>query len=156
MIITVVIAFDIGKSSIGIGQSGIERGFFVGESREAGVEQFANRWSNLVRTVEVYVAGALSNPFFLFVVLIGCIVVSLQREQRSTMMFILLFVSLGIIPLFFGDREVMARVLYDIPFQIPAAAGLFFILDRGSTGRLAFVALLSAIIAGSVLFATNI
>ena len=154
LIIALIIAFDVGRSSVGIGQTAVERAFFVGESREAGLEQFTNRWSNLVRTVQVYVGGIFSNPFFLTAVLIGCTIVSFQRDQIS--IFVLLFVSLGIIPLFFGDREVMARVFYDIPFQIPAAIGLFFIQGSGSTGKLIFIALLSCIISGSVIVATNI
>jgi hypothetical protein len=32
--------------------------------------------------------------------------------------------SLAIMPILFGDPEVISRVLYEIPFQIPAAIAL--------------------------------
>jgi hypothetical protein len=42
----------------------------------------------------------------------------------------MIFLSIGMIPLFIGDWTVQSRVYYNIPFQIPAAIALNHIKER--------------------------
>jgi hypothetical protein len=42
----------------------------------------------------------------------------------------MIFLSLGIVPLFFSDWILQTRVFYNIPFQIPAAIALGYILKQ--------------------------
>ena len=65
---------------------------------------------------------------------------------RSKDPFILIFLSLGILPIFFGTWAVQTRILSDIPFQIPAAMGLV-ILSKQRSGNLLTIAFLSWILA---------
>jgi hypothetical protein len=153
VVIVLLLMFDLSKSLLGLG-GGVERDLLVSESRELGLEQFGSRWSNLVGTVQVYVGGLFSNVFFLAATLVGCLILAFRRDTLS--IFVLVFVSIGILPLFFGNREVMARALFDIPFQIPAAAGLFLLQKYGTTGNVIFVAISSSITAGSIFMAINI
>jgi hypothetical protein len=44
------------------------------------------------------------------------------RELPS--LFIFVFLSIGLIPIYLGDQLTQDRILYDIPFQIPAAIAL--------------------------------
>jgi hypothetical protein len=46
--------------------------------------------------------------------------------------FLVIFLSIGIIRLFLGNWSVQARVLYDIPFQLPAAIGLDYKLKKSN------------------------
>ena len=43
---------------------------------------------------------------------------------------------MGIIPLFFGNLVIQTRVLYDIPFQIPAAIALTYIMKKHTNGTM--------------------
>jgi hypothetical protein len=60
------------------------------------------------------------------------------------------------LPLFFGDREILARITYVIPFQIPAAMAIFWIQRHGILGMAISIALVLSIMAGSIRIATNI
>jgi hypothetical protein len=42
----------------------------------------------------------------------------------------MIFLSIGIVPLFFSDWILQTRVFYNIPFQIPAAIGLYYIMRQ--------------------------
>ena len=54
--------------------------------------------------------------------------------------FIMIFLSTALIPLFIGDYVLQSRVLYDIPFQIPAAISLYYI--GRNNGKMISIALL--------------
>ena len=53
-------------------------------------------------------------------------------EQSS--IFLLIFLSLGVIPLFIGSIVIQARVFFDIPFQIPAAIALTYMRKHSGGG----------------------
>jgi hypothetical protein len=60
----------------------------------------------------------------------------------------MVFLSMGIAPLFFGNWVIQSKVFYDIPFQIPAAIGLGFIkeqLNRSKILNMSFCLWLTAV-----------
>jgi hypothetical protein len=150
------VVFDLAKSSTGIGQGALGRNLFTLERTDSGLDQFENRWSNLVRTIQVYVGGIYGNPFFLSIAFLGCILLLYNSKKEYTSHFVLILLSLGILPLFFGDREILARIIYVIPFQIPAAIAIFWIQRRGVLGMATSIALALSIMAGSIRIATNV
>jgi hypothetical protein len=156
LVLLSLIVFDLAKSSLGLGPSAIGRNLFTIERTGTGVDQVGDRWSNLVRTVQVYVGGIYGNPFFLSIAFLGCILLFYNSTRKFTSYFVLIFFSIGILPLFFGDREILARIMYDIPFQIPAAVAIFWLQKRGVVGMALTVAILLSLLAGSIRIATNI
>jgi hypothetical protein len=140
---------------LGLGPGAIGRDIFTIERTGTGAEQVEIRWSNLVRTVQVYVGGIYGNMFLLSIAFMGSILLYYNKMNYS-MPFILVFLSLGILPLFFGDREVMSRVMYDIPFQIPAAVSLFWFARHGVVGTIFGIAIATSTVAASIRIATNI
>ncbi|MDQ6862292.1 MAG: hypothetical protein M3044_00565 [Thermoproteota archaeon] len=120
LIVLLPLVFEIGRT-IAIGSSG---GLLQDVSKaQAGLSanNFAARWSTLKDTVFVYLGGQLSNFIILF---LGVCWLITSKFQQLSSLFIFIFLSIGIIPIFFGDQLTQGRILYDIPFQIPAALGL--------------------------------
>jgi hypothetical protein len=156
LILFSLVVFDLAKSSMGIGSGALGRNLFTIERTGSGLDQVENRWSNLVRTVQVYVGGIYGNPIFLSIAFMGCILLFYNSTRKYTSQFVLVFFSLGILPLFIGDREILARIIYVIPFQIPASIAIFWIQGRGVLGLAAAIALVLFILAGSISIVTNI
>jgi hypothetical protein len=154
LVIVSFIVFDMGRTNLGIGSGGIGRDLLVIEGTETGLDQLEMRWNNLVRTVQVYVGGINGNFFFLFTILIGTILL-FNTTGNSVKLFVLTFISLAIIPLFFGNKDIMARIFYDIPFQIPAAIALFWIQGKGSIGKIAATSIIVCLIAVAIRISTN-
>jgi hypothetical protein len=53
--------------------------------------------------------------------------------HEPTTIFLIIFLSTGIIPLFVGSWGIQARVFYDVPFEIPAAIALYYISRRSGS-----------------------
>jgi len=45
----------------------------------------------------------------------------------------MIFLSAGLLPLFFGSWTIQARVFYDMPFEIPAAIALYYLSNRSGS-----------------------
>ena len=118
------VVIDTARIAITGNPGGIERDIYTARVAKAGLEQFMVRWSNLVDTTQIYFGGLFSNFIILVLGLYWLIYSNLR--QPSTIL-IMIFLSLGIIPLFLGDWVIQTRVLYDIPFQIPAAIALTYV-----------------------------
>jgi hypothetical protein len=116
--------------------SGIERDLEVAHLG-VSLNQFPLRWSNLVNTMQNYFGSQFSN-FIIFALVMYWLFRS-DLHQAPTI-FLVTFLSLGIIPLFFGDLLVQSRVFYNIPFQIPAAIALTCI-KRQANGNMIFLAI---------------
>lgn len=84
-------------------------------------------WDTLIYATQHQFGSILPN----FIVL-GLILYWLVRSNLRTNfnMFITVFLTIGIGPLFLGDWVVQSRVFYNIPFQIPAAIALTYISRR--------------------------
>ena len=61
-------------------------------------------------------AGIFGNIALLILAFFGTILV---RYKSTIGTFVLVFTSIAIIPLYFGDKIILSRVMYDIPLQIP-------------------------------------
>lgn len=113
---------DVAKWSILGTSTGIEGDVSIGLSHGLGAPQFTERYSTIIDTVLTYYGGAYANIAILTLVaywLVRC------RPRELVNIFILIFISTGLIPLFLGDWVLQSRILFDIPFQIPAAISAY-------------------------------
>jgi hypothetical protein len=133
MILSSVIVIDIFRMNLtGTSTSGIQEDIYIAKSG-IGIDQFAQRWSNLVFTIQINFGGLFSN-FIIFALGLYWIIRANLKDPGT--IFIIIFLSIGIIPLFFGNTIVQSRVFYDIPFQIPAAIALSNIKKNNIMGTL--------------------
>lgn len=123
-----VVALDIAKSAMTGANSG------VGEDVKIavwgiGLGNFVERWNTLIEITHDSLGGLFGNSI---VLLLGIywLIRSNYREPSNILLFI--FLSVGLIPLFFGNWLVLSRVIYNIPFQLPAAVAMEHILRRNN------------------------
>lgn len=130
VVILSTVIIDVVKTNIIGVSNGFGRDLSVAHRQQAGINQFANRWNNLKDTMQNYY-GALFSNFIVLGLALYWVLRCNFREINS--IFFLIFFSIGILPLLFGDWIVQSRVFYDIPFQIPAALALTYIKrdDKG-------------------------
>ncbi len=129
LIIMASIAFDLGKSIMTDTPSVIERDVYSISKNTSYLNLFSI-WPNLAQTSLVYVGGILGN----FLILSLCVYWLVRSDLREMPnLFIAIFLSLAILPILFGGELIQSRVLFNIPFQIPAAIGLVYLanLHRG-------------------------
>ena len=125
------VLIDVVRMTITGSAGGIEKDMEVAKITGAGPEQFSLRWSNLTRTIYSYVGGQFSN----FIILtLGLYWLFLSNLRGPFNIFLIIFLSTGLIPFLLGDYLIQTRVFYDIPFQIPAAIGLSFIRKQAIGG----------------------
>ena len=132
--------------------SGLERNALIAESFNFGLSQLGASWSNIVRTVEVHLGGIFGN-----VVILSLALYCTVRLKYKTVpgIFVIVFLSLGILPVLFGDKIVQSRVIYDIPFQIPAAMALTYIFNS-RTGKLITITIALSLLSIAVYTMTNL
>jgi hypothetical protein len=122
------VAIDLARTGLG-GPSGFEEDIEISQRRLAGPDQFVLRWNNLTYTTTTFVGGLFAN----FIILgLGIYWIFKARLKEPTSIFIIVFLSVGILPFLFGEWVIQTRVFYNIPFQIPAAMALFYIGRRSS------------------------
>jgi hypothetical protein len=145
------VVIDIARTTAGSG-GGIEGDIALSKGAQGvGLGQFTQRWSNLVYTTQVYLAGQLSNPIIL---VLGLYWLYHSKFSEQSTIFLLVFFSLGLLPMFLGGVLIQGRVFYDIPFQIPCAIGLTY-LKRYSNGTLLVLSIGIWLMAMSVYAASN-
>jgi hypothetical protein len=115
------VMLDIVKTTVIGSTTGIEKDLEFAKATGTGVEQFAIRWSNLIRSVYSFLGGQFSN-FIIFSLGLYWLLRSRPRDISS--IFIMIFLSIGLLAFLIGDYRVQARIFYNIPFQIPAAIAL--------------------------------
>jgi hypothetical protein len=133
ILLIIIVVFPVvleGVRTVVIGSSGGILQDVAKAQGGIGPANFSARWKTLQTTVYVYLGGQLSN-FILLSLGLYWLIICRVRELSS--FFILAFLSVGIIPVFFGDELTQARVIYDIPFQIPAAIALTHLLKSRRT-----------------------
>ena len=96
------------------------------------------RWDRLFFTMSSYVGGFLSNPALLLLAVIWIIKADLSKglERLLISMF---FISA--LPIAVGSVEFQTRVLYNIPFQIPALLALYGAKFRSRTSHILLIAI---------------
>lgn len=102
-------------------ESGIIKGITFAGSQGLGIHDFSTIWWNLVTTSQTYLAGLIGNPIILIFV-IYWIFISRIKEKEDFLL--LVFISIISIPILFTDYVVLSRIIYEIPFQIPAAIAI--------------------------------
>lgn len=148
----IVVGVDIIKSAITSSTLGMTRDLVMAESTGFGFTQLDVKWSNIVYVSQVYLAGILGNIIFLLLALYGT---ALLPFKSKVGIFILLFISVAILPLFFANKIILSRVLYDIPFQIPAAFAMLSIF-HSKAGKLKVAAIILSMLAVSIYTVYNI
>ncbi|MFL6434501.1 MAG: hypothetical protein ACJ71O_12305 [Nitrososphaeraceae archaeon] len=121
IILSSSVVLDIVKTSITGSMTGIEKDMEFAKATGTGLEQFTIRWSNLTRSVYSFLGGQFSN-FIIFSLGLYWLFQSNTRDISTV--FLMIFLSIGLIAFLIGDYRVQARIFYDIPFQIPAAIAL--------------------------------
>ncbi|WP_458719152.1 hypothetical protein [Candidatus Nitrosocosmicus sp. R] len=61
-------------------------------------------------------------------------------------LFISVILILSIVPVFLGNNIFQSRILYNIPFQIPAAVTLYYIFRVKSAGKIAFISIVLCLV----------
>ena len=137
LVLSSSIVVDVLKSSLTGSLTGLESDVSIGFGHGFGISQFSERLGTLADTVQTYYGGVYAN-----IVILGLVMYWLIRSQprEPANIFIMIFLSTALIPLFIGDYVLQSRVLYNIPFQIPAAISLYYIGRKNS--KLIFIALL--------------
>ena len=118
--IAISIVLDIVRLYITGTSSGIQQTINI-FNYGISLDEFYQSWENLTFAAQIYVGGIFSN----FIIYALGIYWSLRcniKEPRNVFLFI--FFSIGLIPIFIGNEVMQARLFYDIPFQIPAAIAL--------------------------------
>jgi hypothetical protein len=137
LVLASTVAVDLIRSLLIGSPSGLEVDTSIGFSHGLGMIQFTERFNTLNDFVQTYYGGAYAS----FVIL-GLSAYWLIRSKSKQMVnvFLMIFFSSALIPLFLGDWVLQSRVVYNIPFQIPASISLYWIWERGY--KLVFIAIL--------------
>lgn len=155
-VLVMTFVFDLAKSAFIGTSTAIGLDLSVAEKLGTGLDQFSSRWSNLVRTIQVHVGGIYGGSIVVMLMaLVGAVLIDKKRNLSVTVL-IMSFLSVGILPLFFGDRIVMARILYNIPFQIPAAIVLCELLGVKKLGPLVVISFSLFCVAIAIHYVTNL
>lgn len=125
-----IIAIDVAESHVG-GTSGSFEKDLATPSVSVGFTEFANKWQNLNTTFVVYLGGFLTTPAVLLLVFLWTLKANYQQNDSDRFYLSMLFVSL--LPILFGDFVVQSRMLYNIPFQIPASVMMYKLYQSPKT-----------------------
>jgi hypothetical protein len=142
---------DVIRMNLTGSTGGIERDIQLYNYYGVGPNQFFIRWNNLIDTALHFLGGLFGNT-----IILGLGLYWLYRANylEPYNIFIMIFLSVGIIPLFFGDWTIQWRVFYNIPFQIPAAIGLSYIKQQ-SRGIMILLSICISLTAISVVSVSN-
>jgi hypothetical protein len=135
MLLTVIlftVAIDASKSALVGSNLAIQNDLRFVFELGTGDSDFEGRWNTLVYTIQRYLGGLFANPIIL---LLGIYWLFKCNYKHPSNILILLFFSTVIIPLFIGDWLIQARLLYVIPFQIPAAIALATLMSQNQVER---------------------
>lgn len=130
LILLVVITFifiDLGKSVVMGASGGIETSAAMVTTGPIGFDQFSQRWYNLSLNTTVILGGQLGNIIILG---LGAYWLFHCDVRKRYNIFIMVFLSIALVPVLIGVWGVQDRMLYNIPFQIPAAIALTQIIRR--------------------------
>jgi hypothetical protein len=145
------IVIDITKVVLIGSSGGVERDIQVAQTN-LGIEQFNMRWSILNATMHDSLGGIFSN---FIILLLGLFWVLKSNVREPGTLFLIIFLSAGIVPLIFGLWVLQTRVLYDIPFEIPAAIALYYISTRSGTRLVTLAAACTWLVAISLVTVMN-
>jgi hypothetical protein len=123
------IVVDVTRVSLTSSSGGVEQDIQLAGTN-FGLEQFNMRWRILHATAHESFGGVFSN----FIILILALFWVLKSNMRNPgTVFLMIFLSVGLLPLYIGSLTLQTRVFYDIPFEIPAAIALYYISTRSGS-----------------------
>ena len=129
MVVISTVAIDLARTTIS-GSGGLDRVVEVAGTGIFGIELLGTWWNSFMTATQHKLASVYSN----FIILSLAFYWVLRSNFRlDSNLFLAIFLSIGIIPVFFGDWVAQSRIIYNIPFQIPAAYALTRIA-QGITG----------------------
>jgi hypothetical protein len=150
LVIVLSVAIDVSRTALTGSAGGLIKDLEIADTG-ADIELFNQRWTSLTETIHIYVGGQYSN----FIILGLCLYWLFLSDLRKTSnIFIAIFLSTGILPLFFGNWALETRVFYNIPFQIPAAIALTHLRGQSNT-RILPVPICVWLIAMSIIAVSN-
>jgi hypothetical protein len=127
--ILVSIVVDITKVSLTGSSGGLEQDIELAQTGFS-IEQFNLRFLILDSTMHGSLGGVFSN-FIILILGLFWVLKSNMREPGTV--FLMIFLSAGLVPLYIGSWTLQTRVLYDMPFEIPAAIALYYISSRSGS-----------------------
>jgi hypothetical protein len=147
------VVIDVARISITGSISGMAADTEIAGSY-TGSEEYIQRWNTLIETIQVYDGGQFSN---FIVIALGLYWLFFSNLLKASDIFLIIFLSTAIIPLFMGNSHLQVRVLYNIPFQIPAAIALTYMNYRsdGAHNRIFVAASTMWLIAMSIIAVSN-
>jgi hypothetical protein len=149
--ILLCVAVDIARVALTNSSGGIEQDIQIAGSK-FGLEQFNKRWNTLQDVVQKNFGGVLGN----FIILIPALFWVLKSNMREpSNIFLMIFLSAGLLPLYIGSWILQTRVFYETPFEIPAAIALYYISTRVAASKLVTVAACTWLVAVSLVTVMN-
>jgi len=145
------IVIDITKVLLIGSSGGVEQDIKVAQTN-LDIEHLSMRWRILNATMHDSLGGIFSN---FIILLLGLFWVLKSNMREPGTLFLVIFLSAGILPLIFGLWTLQARVLYDIPFEIPAAIGLYYISTRAGNRLMTVAAACTWLVAISLVTVMN-
>jgi hypothetical protein len=152
LVILISVATDLARVGITGSSDALESDSLIAKSQGASIEQFSERWKNHSETVWTYYGGLTSNFIILSLTLYWLVI---AKKHEIPAILIMTFFSIGILPLLFSGYVIQSRVLYDIPFQIPAAIWISAI-RRQSNGSLFVIPICIWLVAISIMAVVNL
>ena len=155
-----LLALAIVISTVGIdGARALLTGTSVGIEQDAeianitfGLDQFDNRWDNVDETMHQKLGGIFGNSIILGLVSFWVLKFA---SKEPVAIFLMIYFSLGLVTLFFGAWSVQSRVLYNIPFEIPAAIAIWHIAEKSKSSGSIRLAPLMWLTAIAIITVTN-
>jgi hypothetical protein len=123
------IVVDVTRVSLTSSSGGVEQDIQLAGTN-FGLEQFNMRWRILIATMHDSLGGVFSN-FIILILALFWVLKSNMREPST--IFLMIFLSVGLLPLYIGSLTLQTRLFYDIPFEIPAAIALYYISTRSGS-----------------------
>ena len=149
--ILVSLMVDVTKVFLIGSSGGVEQDIELAQTN-LGIEQFSMRERILQVTMHDSLGGVYSN----FIILIlGVLWVLKSNIREPATIFLMIFLSVGMVPLIIGSWTLQVRILYDIPFEIPAAIALYYISSRAGSSRLVTSAAFTWLVAVALVTVMN-
>ena len=117
------------------------------------LKNLTNSWENLTYSVNIQNGGFTANCILL-ILCVGWIFYFDKFSVLSLFMTVLLLLS--VLPIFLGNDIIQTRMIYNIPFQIPASVTLYYMLSIRRGGKFLFFSILLCLITISLRHVSNL
>jgi hypothetical protein len=139
LIIAGNILFDYSKSQVFEISDSLTRSIDVPETN-LDLSEFLLRWNNLNATFRTYLGGLFTNPLLLLLAIVWVFTIHYRQVFDRILVSSL---SIGTLPLLFGDFVTQSRVFYDLPIHILAAVVIYKLIQNSNNimSRLLIIAI---------------